>query len=174
VQVALSEIVQAVGTGQLDHRAAGKMLYAIQQATSLIKYRAKLEAAQAEAMNDANDHSQAGQNARVQEYPGFEQEFGLNPGSDIDAETGWTLRKADEEVELRHVNDLPAPPPGMRLGSPQYRVYREEAYQALNVQLNYLQRELRDYHEMKRQEVEKLKKEMLSVAPSSERLANSA
>src|SRR5215469_8021204 len=44
VQVALSEIVQALGSGQLDHRAAGKMLYAIQQTTSVIKVRAKLEA----------------------------------------------------------------------------------------------------------------------------------
>src|SRR5215472_5955329 len=44
VQVALSEIVQALGAGQLDHRAAGKMLYAIQQTTSVIKFRARLEA----------------------------------------------------------------------------------------------------------------------------------
>ena len=48
----------------------------------------------------------------------------------------WTLRKADEDVELRRVNDLPAPLPGMRIGSPQYRVYREEVSQSLSMQLN--------------------------------------
>jgi hypothetical protein len=62
----------------------------------------------------------------------------------------------------------------MRLGSPQYRVYREEAYQSLNTQLNYMRRELRDYHEMKRQEVEKLKKEMLSATPMPERREKTA
>ena len=49
VQVALSEITQALGTGQLDHRAAAKMLYAIQAGTSLIKYRGQLEATQSES-----------------------------------------------------------------------------------------------------------------------------
>ncbi|MFZ1137079.1 MAG: hypothetical protein WAN69_19170 [Candidatus Korobacteraceae bacterium] len=178
VQFALSEITQALGTGLLDYRAAGRMLYAIQQATSLIKYRAKLDAAQpettSETTNDANQHSPAGEHPRVQEYPGFEQEFGINPGTDIDAETAWTLRKADEEVELRHVNDLPAPPPGMRLGSAQYRVYRDEAYQALNVRLNSMKHQLRDYNEQKRQQFEKMRKEMMSAAPSAEPLADSA
>ncbi len=178
VQFALSEITQALGTGVLDYRAAGRMLYAIQQATSLIRYRAKLEATQsqttAETTNDANQHSPAGEHPRVQEYPGFEQEFGINPGTDIDAETAWTLRKADEEMELRHVNDLPAPPPGMRLGSAQYRVYCDEAYQALNVRLNSMKHQLRDYNEQKRQQFEKMKKEMMSAAPSSEPLADSA
>jgi hypothetical protein len=193
LQFALSEIVQALGTGQLDHRAAGKMLYAIQQATSIIKYRARLEATQSEAMNDAQEPSQADQHSRVQEYPGFEQEFGINPGTDIDAETDWALRKAEAAAELRHVNDLPAPPPGMRIGSPQYRVYREEAYQSLNTQLNHMKHELRDYYEEKRQQAEKIRQEMLattitcpeeqrketkkavaSVAPIPDRLTGSA
>jgi hypothetical protein len=162
VQFALSEITQAVGTGQLDHRAAGKMLYAIQQATSLIKYRAKLEAAQSDTMHDAKEQH-ATDKPRIQEYPGFEQEFGLNPGTDVDAETQWTLRKADEEVELRHVNDFPAPPPGMRIGSAQYRVYREEAYQSLNTRLNHMRHELRDYYQEKRHQAEKIRQEMLAT-----------
>src|SRR5215467_5551801 len=53
VQVALSEIVQALGSGQLDRRAAGKMLYAIQQTTSVIKFRARLEAQLATAQPPA-------------------------------------------------------------------------------------------------------------------------
>ena len=92
----------------------------------------------------------------------------------IDAETDRTLRKADEEVEVRHVNDLPALPPGMRIGLPHYRVYREEVCQSLNMQLNSMKHQLRDYYEEKRQQVEKLRKEMLSATPVPERRANTA
>ena len=167
VEFALTEIAQAVGSGQLDHRAAGKMLYAIQQATSLIKYRAKLAAAQSEAMHDAKQPAQADK-PRIQEYPNFEQEFGLNPGTDIDAETEWTERKAEEEAELRHANDFPPPPPGMRIGSAQFRVYREEAYQALNMRLNHMKHDLKEYYEEKRKRgEEQFKKEMASVASSA-------
>jgi hypothetical protein len=184
VEFALTEITQAVGSGQLDHRAAGKMLYAIQQATSLIKFRAKLQAAQSETMKDANDPvpqslSRAGRGiraplsganlalpadamSRVTEYPGFEQEFGITAGTDVDAEITSTLRKADEQAELRLVENFPAP--GMRLGSPQYRIYREECYQAMTMQLNNMKHDLRDYHEMKRKElVEQLKKDGMLV-----------
>jgi len=157
VQVALSEIVQALGSGQLDHRAAGKMLYAIQQTTSVIKFRVKFEAAQSEAAKTANDA------ARVHDYPAFEQEFGLDPGADIDAETAWTVRQAEEEAELRRAEEPPAPPPGMRLGSAQYRIYREEVYQGLNIRINKMKHDLRDYHEQKRKENEKLAKEAMSA-----------
>jgi hypothetical protein len=74
-------MVLALGTGQLDHRVAGKMLYALQHATSLIKYRARI--ASNATRNDARrekskaistlQHSHAG-------ISGFEKEFGINPG----------------------------------------------------------------------------------------------
>ena len=195
VQAALSEIVQALGSGQLDHRAAGKMLYAIQQTTSVIKVRAKLEAqietaraAQAQALGgpqlpavgNCGDQSNAPTRdvPRVQAYPGFEQEFGLKAGEDIDAEIHWTLSKADEEAELRHAEAPPPPPPGIRFGSVQHRLYREENYQGLNMQINRMKHELREYHEQKRKENEKkieaLKKEMLSAAPPPQPVATSA
>jgi hypothetical protein len=183
MQLALSEIVQALGAGQLDHRTGGKMLYAIQQAASLMKFRAKLEAAQPESqavpqvrasLLGANLGSPCDHVSRVHEYPGFEQEFGINPGTDVDAETARTLRKADEEAELRQADVLPAPPLGPRLSPVQFRVYREEAYQVLNMQLNDTKRQLREYREMNQLDVEKLKKEMMSAAPPPERQAESA
>ena len=238
VQVALSEIVQALGTGQLDHRAAGKMLYAIQQTTSVIKFRAKLEAQLAMAQPPAQEpaqkpsltsvsyqgaasaapqaaentsgfspcdslggpdflggphlpasgkcgadaNSRAGQSStdlsRVQAYPGFEQEFGVEPGADVDAETAQSLREAEEEAKLLHADAPPPPPPGVRPGSAQYRVYREEVYQSLNIRINRMKHELRDYHEHKRKESEKLveafKKEAMSATPVPKALSNSA
>ncbi len=33
---------------------------------------------------------------------------------------------------------MPLPPPGVRVGSPAYRVYREEAYQMLRLQVKEL------------------------------------
>ena len=45
MRVALSEIVQALAAGQLDHRSAGLMLYAIQQAATVSLRLAQMEAA---------------------------------------------------------------------------------------------------------------------------------
>src|SRR6516162_8280105 len=196
VQVALSEIVQALGSGQLDHRAAGKMLYAIQQTTSVIKFRAKLEAQLATAQPPAEKlslggphlpasgkcgaeaNSRAGQSStdlvRVQAYPGFEQEFGLEPGADLDAETNQTLREAEEEAKLLHAEAPPPPPPGVRPGSAQYRVYREEVYQSLNIRINRMKHDLRDYYEQKRKENEKLAKEAMGVTLPPEPISNTA
>ena len=196
VQVVLSEIVQALGSGQLDPRAAGKMLYAIQQTTSVIKFRAKLEAAQSQtaqaeqapavggpqlpSVGNCGDqwNAPAPATLRVQAYPGFEQEFGLNPGGDVDAEIDLALREADQEAERRAAEAPPAPSPGMRLGSAQYQIYREEVYQGLNMRINRLKHELRDYHEQKRKENEKqfeaLKKEMMSATPPPKPVATSA
>jgi hypothetical protein len=174
VRAALTEIAQALAAGQLDPRAAGKLLYAVQQATAMNKLIAQAEAAQLETMKDVKDQAHTGDSSRVQECPDFEQKFGIPPGTDIDAETERTLRKADDEAELRQANALPAPPPGLRPGSPQYRVYREEAYQALNMQLNSVRHQLRDYYEEKRQQAEKFKKEALSANASPGKLAESA
>ena len=175
VQVALSEIVQALGAGQLDPRAAGKMLYAIQQTTSVIKFRAKLEA-QLEAAQATSE--QADSKARVHAYPAFEQEFDLDPGADIDAETVQTLRQASEEAERRHIEEPPPPPPGMRMGSAQYKIYREEVYQGLNLQINRMKHQLRDYYEQKQKESKKLaeefKKEAMSATPPPKPVATSA
>lgn len=62
----------------------------------------------------------------------------------------------------------------MRIGSPQYRIYREEVYQSLNMQLNNMKHELRDHYKEKRKESEKLVKEARSVTPPPDGLANTA
>jgi hypothetical protein len=147
------------------------MLYAIQQTTSV-------GGPQLPAVGNCGDQSRTptANLPSVHDYPGFEQEFGINPGVDIDAEIHWTLSKADEEAELRHAEAPLPPPPGMRFGSAQHRLYREENYQGLNMQINRMKHELREYHEQKRKENEKqieaLKKEMLSAMPQP--LATSA
>jgi len=114
-------------------------------------------------------------NSRIQEYPEFEKEFGIPPGADLDAETDAVLRKADEEAELRQAESMPEPPPGVRPGSVAYRVYREEAYQIMQLRVNRLQHELRDYNQQKRQQYEEtMKKEMMSATPAPDRLADTA
>ena len=69
---------------------------------------------------------------------------------------------------------MPAPPPGVRVGSPAYRVYREEAYQVMRLQLLGLRAELRNYRAKERQQFEAMKKEVASATPLSERRADSA
>jgi hypothetical protein len=182
VRAALTDIAQALAAGQLDPRTAGKLLYAIQQVSATNRRIEQMEAAaaakdpvpqvRARLLGD-NLGSQA-DDSRVQECPGFEKQFGLPPGADLDAETDAVLRKADEEAELRQSESLPEPPPGVRVGSPAYRVFREEAYQAMQLQLTHMRHQLRDYNEQKRQEFEKEKKEMMSAIPAPDRLADSA
>ena len=174
VRNALTDIVQALAAGQLDAAIAGKMLYAIQQVTAANRRAEQMEAAQLEKMAAANAQDHADDNSRVQEYPEFEQRFGIPPGIDLDAETDAALRKADQEAQLRQRESIPQPPPGLRPGSPAYRLFREEAYQALQMQLRETQYQLRDYNEQKRQQIENMKKEMMSVTPTPNRRADSA
>jgi len=167
VRNAISEIAQAIAAGQLEPLAAGKLLYAVQLASSNNRRIEMMEAAQLEQKKDAK----ADDSPRVQEFPEFEKQFGLAPGADLDAETDAVLQKADEEARLRQRDTLPEPPPGVRPGCVAYRVYREEAYQILRLEVHALRHELRDYHEQKR---EKLKKEIMSSFPAPERRADSA
>src|SRR5271167_4868092 len=140
-----------------------------------------MEATQLEKRKDAPDQPHAacpersrGDNSRVQECPEFEEKFGLPPGADLDAETDAVLQKADDEAQLRQSESFPTPPPGVRVGSPAYRIFREEAYQMLRHQLRATQYQLRDYNQQKRQQIETLKKEMMSATPSPQPLADSA
>ena len=188
VRAALTDIAQALAAGQLDARTAGKLLYAIQQVSATNRRIEQMEAAQLENKKEAKDPvpqvcaallganlgSRTDDDSRVQECPEFEQKFGLPPGADLDAETDAVLQKADEEAELRQSESLPTPPPGVRVGSPAYRLFREEAYQILRLQLRETQHQLRDYNQQKRQQFEKMKKEVASATPSPQRLADSA
>jgi hypothetical protein len=187
VRAALTDIAQALAAGQLEARTAGKLLYAIQQVSATNRRIEQMEAAQLEQRKDAKDGVGVPQvrhllanlgsdnDSRIQEYPDFEKQFGLPPGADLDAETDAVLRQADKEAELRQSESLPVLPPGVRPGSAAYRVFREEAYQTLRLQLHDMRHQLRDYHQQKRQQFEAaMKKEMMSATPVPERLADSA
>jgi hypothetical protein len=183
VRAALTDIAQALAAGQLDARTAGKLLYAIQQVSSANRRIEQMEAAAAKDrvpqvraphLGD-NLGPQADDNSRVQEYPEFEKQFGLPPGADLDAVTDAVLQKADEEAALRQEESLPEPPPGTRVGSPAYRLYCEEGYQMLRLQLKATQFQLREYNQQKRQQYEaEMKKEMMSETAAPQRLADSA
>ena len=184
VRAALTEIAQALAAGQLEARIAGKLLYAIQQVSATNRRIERLEAAQLDnkdgvpqvraPLSGANLGSR-NDDARVQEFPEFETQFGIPSGADLDAETDAVLQQADEEAELRQSESMPLPPPGVRPGSVAYRVYREEAYQILQLRVNGLQHELRAYNEQKRQQFEAtMKKERMSATPLPGRRADSA
>jgi hypothetical protein len=173
VRAALTDIAQALAAAQLEPRTAGKLLYAIQQVTATNRRIEQMEAAQLEKSKDAQDQPLA-DDPRIQEYPEFEEKFGLPPGADLDAETDAVLQKANQEAELRQSESLPTPPPGVRPGSAADRLFREEAYQMLRLQLRETQHQLRDYNEQKRQQFENMKKEVMSATPAPERRADSA
>jgi hypothetical protein len=174
IRAALTDIAQALAAGQLDPRTAGKLLYAVQQVSATNRRIEQMEAAQLEKRKDAPGQAHAN-GSRIQEYPDFEKQFGLPPGTDLDTETDAVLRKADEEAELRQADALPTPPPGMRPGSPAWRLFREEGYQIMRSQINQMRHQLREFNEQKRQQLEAAtKKEVVSATPSPERLADRA
>ena len=65
------------------------------------------------------------------------------------------------------------PPPGVRPGSPAYRLFREEAYQSMRRQIGDRGRQLRQLNKPKFQQIEAMRKEALSATPP-QRLADSA
>ncbi len=166
VRNAISEIAQAIAAGQLEPLAAGKLLYAVQLAAANNRRIEQMEAKAAkEAAGSQTD------NSRVQEFPDFEEKLGLTPGADLDAETDAVLQQADEEAQIRKPDAMPTPPPGVRVGSPAYRVFREEAYTMMRLEIQSLRHDLRDYHKQKR---EQLKKEVMSSFLAPARSADTA
>ena len=157
VRVALSEIVQALAAGQLDHRTAGLMLYAIQQATTV-----SLRLAQMEDLEHANEEGVTDDHSRVQEYPEFEQKFGIPPGIDLDAETDRAMREAEEQAAVLSIT--PTSQPGAGCPVPAKIHYtREEAYQVLQWQIHRMKQQIREYQDERKREL--TKKQAASATP---------
>jgi hypothetical protein len=170
---------------RLESRTTGKLLYAIQQVSATNRRIEQMEAAQLEKRKAEKEgmaqvrhllaNLDSDDNSRIHGFPEFDKQFGLPPGADLYSVTDAVLQEADDEAELRQEESMPSPPPGVRPGSPAYRVFREEAYQILRLQISRMQHELRDYNQQKLQQFETtMKKEMMSATPSPEPLAESA
>jgi hypothetical protein len=145
MRVALSEIVQALSTRQLEHRAAGLMLYAIQQASTITLRMAQLEA----ALQATQEQASADNSTRLQEYPEFERHFDIPPGIDLDAETDRVTRRAEEQAAVLSV--APNPLPGADCPVPPKSHYtREESYQILQWEVHSLRKQIRQEQELKR------------------------
>ncbi|HVP49960.1 MAG TPA: hypothetical protein VMT56_01930 [Candidatus Bathyarchaeia archaeon] len=156
IRVALSEIVQGIAAGQLDHRSAGLMLYAIQQATTVSLRIAHMEEKAGSPAEVASDDP-----ARLQEYPEFERNLGIPPGIDLDTETDAANREAEEHARVLAIAPGPVPARGAYT--------REEAYQGLQWQIHHLKQQLVEFADLRQQQQEKLRKEVLSAYPSAER-----
>jgi hypothetical protein len=176
MSVALSEIVQALAAGQLDHRSAGLMLYAIQQAATVSLRLAQMEVALQGAQGEgakveaavakdgvpqvrarllgANLGPQPDNSHRLQEYPEFERKFGLQPGVDLDAETDHAMRAAEDQAAVYAV--APTYQPGTGCPVPSKIHYtREEAYQSLQWQIHQMKQQIRAYKEERKLELSK-------------------
>jgi hypothetical protein len=163
VRTAITEVAQALAAGQLDHAVAGKILYAIQQASSQNKLIAQIEAAQAQALEKAQEQGHSPAVTRPEEDPDFAKRFDIPPGSDIDAETEVVLKKAQTEVEFRQARSVPMPPPGVRPGSAHYDLYRDQAIQDLRTHIEVLQSNLREYWVLRNQMADQYRKEAQSA-----------
>ena len=76
VQVATMQVLDALGAGLLEEKRAKLMLYGLRQASINLR---SIKAAPSLAV----PAEQAGTGIRAEEYPGFEEEFGLPPDLDL-------------------------------------------------------------------------------------------
>ena len=171
VRTAITEIAQALASGQLDQAVAGKILYAIQQASSQNKLIAQIEAAQAQEKEQEQGHTPSV--SRPTEDPDFARRFDIPPGSDIDTEIEVAAKQAQQEFDFRQARSVPAPPPGVRAGSAHYELYRDQAIEELRTRIEVLQLQLREYRVIRKQMAEQMRKEALS-ATSQDAVAKTA
>jgi hypothetical protein len=157
VRTAITEVAQALAAGQLDHAVAGKILYAIQQASSQNKLIAQIEAAQAQEQGPAPVVS------HPTEDPDFARRFDIPSGSDIDTEIEVAAKQAQQEFDFRQARSVPAPPPGVRPGSAHYELYRDQAIEELRTRIEVLQSQLREYWVIRKQMAEQMRKEAQSA-----------
>ena len=167
MQVALSEIVQALAARQIDQRSAGLMLYAIQQASTVSMRLAEMEV----ALQGEKGEAPPDDCARLQEYPEFERKFGLQPGVDLDAETDHAMRAAEDQVAALSI--APTYEPGTGCPVPSKVHYtREEAYQSLQWEIHQMKKQIHAYKEERKLELSK--KHAASATTTPEPLAGSA
>jgi hypothetical protein len=100
VQIAIGEVLEAMAGGQLDTRAAGVMLYGIQQATVVLKAVDSVVEWQ-----DEDDEI-----PRVGAFPGFEQQYGIPPGIDLEADPEVALQQAEDDPEALQSQPASSPP----------------------------------------------------------------
>jgi hypothetical protein len=163
MSVALSEIVQALAAGQLDHRSAGLMLYAIQQAATVSLRVAQM---QATLKKDAEGETPAHNSNRLQEYPEFERKFGIEPGVDLDAETDHAMRAAEEQVAVLSIAPTYQPGTGCPVPSNKVHYTREEAYQSLQWEIHRMKQQIRAYKEERKLELSKKQAASATAVPN--------
>jgi len=110
VKVALTQVSYALATGQLEHRRAGLLIYALQQASSVMWRMELIQMNSARSPQQSLPATEAEQQKRrVEEYPGFEAEFGLPPGLDLAPRRRYCSPKeetASESTPKRHPRPL--------------------------------------------------------------------
>ena len=139
LQVAISEVLDAMAEGQIDTNAAGTMLYGIQQATSILKAVQDLE-----QWTDADDVDETD---RVLEFPQFEQKFGVPPGIDLESDPDLALQQAEAHPAAAPAEQPAQPvqsasaPQSARASSRQAKDdnQREPSFKELKQQLRILQ-----------------------------------
>ena len=102
LQVAVNEVLDALAEGQIDPKTAGSMFYGIQQATTLVRSIQEIE----HWVEDDDDD----EDNRVQEFPQFEQKFGVPSGIDLESDPDLALQQAEENPDAPAAAPL-APPP---------------------------------------------------------------
>ena len=162
IHIALTEVIDALAHGQIEPRAAGQMLYAIQQTTSVLRAINEEAEWQDDDLDDTDD-------SRIREFPNFEVQYGLPFGVDLEA---------PPEVALQQAEDNPAAPPPPEQSEPltksaPTRVVRAEKRDADGPSYNDLRQQLQFIQDAVRRN-EQEKKPPASAALEGEEAADTA
>jgi len=160
IQIALTEVFEGISSGRLEHRAAGLMLYTLQQATTVAKRVSDLETQLADAPSDAVTDDPN----RVQELPDFEAQLDLPAGVDLDGDPEVALEAA-LLAEVTRAVSRPVPQPAAAVANGRPAPPTRDLDRVLE--------EARERARAKKEE-ERKKKPVTSVMPQLEEQTGSA
>ena len=83
VKAALTQVTYALDFGHLEQRRAGLLLYALQQAATNLWRIELIQMNSARSTKQSQTAPEDEPQRRLEQYPGFEAEFGLPPGLDL-------------------------------------------------------------------------------------------
>lgn len=163
IHIALTEVLDALAHGQIEARAAGQMLYAIQQTTSVLRAINEEAEWQDDDLDDTDD-------SRIREFPNFEAQYGLPFGIDLEAPPEVALQQAEA------LPSTPAAPPTAPPAPPVERAVSRKpaAGEKREVSFQDLQQQLRIVQEAARRRDAEAKKPPASAAPVASEVADTA
>jgi hypothetical protein len=165
IQATLHDVLESLVEGRLDTKAAGLLLYGLQQASANLNN--PFWGGQCPNLDEDED-------GRALDYPAFEQTFGVPQGIDLEAEPELALQQAEQRSETlpppqKQPEPQPQPMPNCTKKRVSSRLSGDDgpSFQELQQQLQYVK-------QIQMAANQDAKKPAASISPQKESMTNSA